>query len=239
MPYFFCAENLSLNKFVEIGGEEARHILLAHRSKIGEKIKLQGPDGNRHNAEIVEIGKNKLKLKILEQLIPPAEPKVKITLFQAVVSEKALDFIFQKGTELGVTKIVLFNSANAATKLSSDQFKKKLDRWNKILGEAAKQSERVNFPGLEFVSNLDSVVSALKSYGKVFLADILGGKPQAVNGLIQTYAVVVGPEGGFTKDEVRVLQTLKNLQTVSLGPTVLRAETAALAIVAIIRSWAI
>src|SRR5438034_751240 len=109
MPYFLANESLSQGKILEISGEEARHVLLAHRVKKGEKIKLQGTDGKRYKVEIIEIGRNKLKLRSLEEIAVPSEPAVKITLFQSVVSEKALDFIFQKGTELGLDKIVLFN----------------------------------------------------------------------------------------------------------------------------------
>lgn len=235
MPYFLSDENLAQGKIVSVVGEEARHILLAHRKKKGEKVKLQGPDGKRYGAEIVEINRNILKLKVLEQAPVPAEPKISITLFQSVVSEKALDFIFQKGTELGLNKIVLFNSANTATKLSADQFKKKQERWNKILTEAAKQCERAKYPGLEFVLDVKQAVVKMEVLDKVFLTDISGQKLN-VKGQMSNVAVIIGPEGGFTDQEMQTFKTLPNLKIISLGPILLRAETAALASIAIIQN---
>ena len=229
MPYFLSNKNLTLNREVEIAGEEARHILLAHRIKKGEKIKLQGPNQERYLVEIVDIGRNSLTIKPLEQITVPVEPSTVITLFQSVVSEKALDFIFQKGTELGLNKIVLFNSKNTATKLSSDGFKKKQERWNKILIEAAKQCERVKWPELEFVQDVSGVLLKARDYDKMFLADIGGEKLQTTHYKLQTLALIIGPEGGFTPDEVSQFKLLPNVQAISFGPILLRAETAALA----------
>jgi 16S rRNA (uracil1498-N3)-methyltransferase len=235
MPYFLSKKNLALNQEAQISGEEAAHILLSHRVKVGEKIKLQGPDGKRFLAEVVKASKKDVAVKVLESLVVPAEPAVEIVLFQAAVSEKALDFIFQKGTELGLSKIVLFNSANVSAKLSKEQFAKKSGRWNKILNEAAKQSERAKAPALEFA---DDIFQLLAGFDKVILADISGSPIKNLK-ILTSCAVIIGPEGGFTAAEIQEFEALNNMQTVSLGPILLRAETAALAIVAIIRSWAI
>jgi 16S rRNA (uracil1498-N3)-methyltransferase len=244
MPYFLSTQNLSSGKIIEMSGEEARHVLFSHRAKIGEKIKVQGPDGKRYQAEIVEIGINRksIKLKILGQVPVPEEPKVKIALFQSMVSEKALDFIFQKGTELGLYKIVLFNSANTATKLSADGFSRKQERWNKILVEAAKQCERAKWPSLEFVADVGQAIEKMKSLNIIILADIFG-KPIKNLILDQSFksfkscSIIIGPEGGFTQQEIGQFKSLPNLQTISLGPILLRAETAALASLSIISQF--
>ena len=122
MPYFLASENLEIGKELTLTGDEARHILLSHRIKIGEQIKLQGPNGKRFLCEVAATDKKSLTIVIVSSLTVPNEPSVQLILFQAIVSEKALDFIFQKATELGVAKIVLFNSKNTAAKLSADLF---------------------------------------------------------------------------------------------------------------------
>lgn len=236
MPYFLSDKNLSLNQETEVSGEEARHILFAQRIKKGEKIKLQGPDGKRFLSEVVSADKKSLKILPVESLPTPQEPKVKITLFQSVVSEKALDFIFQKGTELGLNKVVLFNSKNTATKLSADGFKKKQERWNKILMESAKQCERVKWPELEFVNLIEGVLSKAKSCDKILLMDIIGERHLALSTNNLALGLIVGPEGGFTEEEIKTFKTLANLQAISLGLTLLRAETAALAGIATINT---
>lgn len=238
MPYFFSAENLSLGRIVSVGGEESRHILLAHRAKKGEKVKLQGPDGKRFLSEIVSADKKSLRLKVIDTLVVPIELNAEMVLFQATVSEKALDFILQKGTELGLSKIILFNSANSASKLSAEQFKKKFERWQKIATEAAKQSERAKWPGVEFVADVGQVMLKAETSDKVFLTDISGEKlgSNQVSSSSKSIVLIVGPEGGFTEQEVKQFQVLKNLQTVSLGPVLLRAETAALTAVSLVRN---
>jgi len=236
MPYFLSEENLSLGQTVEITGEEGRHILLAHRAKKGERIKLQGPDGKRYLSEIVNAGKNFLSAKAIEQIKMPEEPSVAVTLLQSVVNEKALDFIFQKGTELGLSKIILFNSANTAKKLSCDDFKNKQQRWLKILAEAAKQCERAKWPALEFLPDVKAVLPAMQAFGIVYLMDIDGEKPKSIAGNDSGIALIVGPEGGFTAHEVARFRGFANVKSLSLGPILLRAETAALASIAILNS---
>ena len=236
MPYFLSEKNLALGQIVEIAGEEARHVLLAHRAKKGEKIKLQGPDGRRFLSEITGATKTALSIRPLEEIAVPKEPSAPLTLFQSAVNEKALDFIFQKGTELGLSKIVLFNSANTAKKLSRDDFKKKGDRWQKILTEAAKQCERVKWPALEFIADVKTVLPALSAFDIVYLTDIGGQRPVNGGTGAKNVAIIVGPEGGFSENEISEFKKIHNLNSLSLGPVLLRAETAALASVAIINS---
>lgn len=230
MPYFFSNKNLSVEDVVDVSGEEARHILV-HRPKIGESLKLQGPDRKRFETEVLEVKKTSLKLIVQKELDVPKEPGLKITLFQSVVSEKALDFIFQKSTELGANKIVLFNSQNTAAKLSAEKFKSKQERWNKILMESAKQCERGVWPELEFLFGVDEVMLAVKKLEKVFLTDT-GGKKISKVDKATSAGILVGPEGGLTKEEISNFKSLPNVETVSLGNFTLRAETAALSALA-------
>jgi 16S rRNA (uracil1498-N3)-methyltransferase len=247
VSYFLTDQKLAEGASVELSGDEARHILLARRMKKGEKFNLQGKDEKRYLVNIIEIERNSLKVKVISEIKTPPEQKVKITLFQSFVNEKALDFIFQKSTELGAHKIILFNSQNTATKLAEELFKKKHDRWQKILWEAAKQSDRVHPPGLEYLKSVDDVIKSSKEYGQLFLCDIAGQSPKNLVNLDQSfsarggsasggksYGIIVGPEGGFTAEEVEGFKILPNCVPITLGPILLRAETATLASLSII-----
>lgn len=236
MPYFFSDKNLSVGLVVELAGQEARHILLAHRAKKGEKIKLQGPDGKRFLAEIISATKSSLSAKALDEIQIPAEPLVSVTLLQSAVNEKALDFIFQKGTELGLNKIVLFNSQNTALKLSRQVFEKKQERWEKILQEAAKQSGRSGWPEIEFVGGFEEALEQAKSFKKNYLADPEAEKLKSIPSGTQNVAYIIGPEGGFSSEEISRFKNLPGLQAFSLGPILLRAETAAIAALAVLRN---
>lgn len=220
-------------------GEEARHIILSRRMRPGEVFTLQDPARQRMQVQLLAATKNSLEAKILASVPIPPEPRVKISIFQSAVNEKAFEFILQKSTELGVSRIVVFNSKNTALKISASLFEKKLERWNKILWEAAKQCDRGSVPELEFRDNVGEVTRLAKSLDMVLVADVAGGSFQsALSHSSSEYAavgLVVGPEGGFHIEEVESFKVLSNHALVSLGPFVLRSETAALAGAAVLR----
>jgi 16S rRNA (uracil1498-N3)-methyltransferase len=228
MPYFLSQNILKLNSTEIITGEEARHILLSHRVKIGEKIKLQGLNGKRFLTEVLKITKKDLQVKVLKELDPPAELSVNISLFLSVLSEKGLDFVFQKATELGAKEIYLFNSQNTAVKLTKEIFEKKQSRWNKILSESAKQSERAVYPVLKFLPSLTEVSDVLKKNDRVFLADQSGSATDELAAKFKSIGLIVGPEGGFSEQEIGLLKEELNVKIIKLSPFVLRAETAAI-----------
>lgn len=241
MGYFLSGQLLKQGQETELTGEEARHILLSRRMKPGETFELQGAGEKRYLAEILAVFKKSLKVKIIEPISPPPEPSVQITLLQSFINEKALDFIFQKSTELGAYKIILFNSQNTATKLSSDVFAKKIGRWQKILWEAAKQSGRVRPPLLEYLTDFSAVQKFLAGCERFFLCDVAGKDPKSqILKLLSPsgpVGLVVGPEGGFTQEEIKKLTALPNCLPISLGAILLRAETAALSGLAILRNF--
>jgi len=238
MSYFLSSKKLLVDDVVEVEGEEAAHILLSRRMKLGEIIELQDPEFKRFEAEVVTAGKRSLMVKILRQVAVPAEPPVAITLFQSFLQEKALDFILQKSTELGAVKIILFNSANTATKLAPDQFAKKLPRWNKILWEAAKQSSRARIPELEFIFDFANALVSLKDFDKNFLLDASGSplNPAQSFKSFKSCSITTGPEGGFTPEEITLIKNNPNTHTLKLGPNMLRSETAAIAALSLIHN---
>lgn len=237
MSYFLSAQTLELNKQFEITGEEARHILFARRVKVGEKIALQDPAFNRFLCEVVSFNKKSIIVRLLETITPPKESSLKIVLFQSLVSENALDTILQKSTELGVAKIVLFNSHNTPTHLG-EKVDKKMTRWQKIIQEACKQSNRLRAPEIIFLNDLESAVSQIGDLDKVFLLEKTTKRsfPDFADKKYKNVGILIGPEGGFTQEEIDGLEKLKNLAPVKLGPRILRADTAAISSAAIVQT---
>ncbi len=238
MSYFLSSENLQAGKGVEILGEEAKHIMLSRRIKIGEKINLQGPDEKRFEAEILDLNKKSINLKMLGEISTPKEPEAQIILFQALVKEKALEYIIQKSTELGIAKIVIFQSERASFSLQDEQ--KKIGRLKKISQEAAKQCDRVKSPPIEFLQ-FEKFLEAAGDLDRFFILDKNGGQtfPQAAqksNFTLKNIGICIGPEGGLAQDEILRLSQTKNATLISLGPRVLRADTAAISALAIIQA---
>lgn len=231
MPYFLSFDNLETGQHIRLVGEEATHLLLARRLKVGENVKLQGPNQRRFLCRVVEVKKRAVALLVGEMLQTPPEPSLAVVLFQAVVGQAALDWVFQKSTELQADGVVLFNSQNTATRLTLQKFQEKRARWEKILWEAAKQCERVRPPSLGFVPGVSETIEPLKTYNKVVVLDPNSHSKFKDLGPLKAkkVAVVVGPEGGFTFEENQRFLNLKNSVAVNLGPVLLRAETAALA----------
>lgn len=234
--YFLSGQKLDSGKEVEIAGEEAAHILLSHRIKKGEMVKLQDMDGKRYQAEVGDVGKKTLTVIVGQSLPVPREPVVNITLFQSVVALNTLDIILQKSVELGAARVVLFNSNHTATKLSPEKFQDKYPRWQKVLWEAAKQCERGQVPQLDFVDDLEGVVEYVKKLDLVLVLDITGTKLANKDPKIKSIGLVVGPEGGLSRDELSPLLHLSTAKAVTLGPLMLRADTAAISALAVVQN---
>lgn len=238
MSYFLSPTALKTGDIIELTGEEARHILLSRRIEIGEIIEVQGPDLKRLEAEVISIEKRSLSIQALKEIHVPEESPLRITIFQALVKEQPLDLIIQKATELGVDKINLFASKN-----SNERFKdvdKKLTRWNKIAEEAAKQSGRVRGVSVEYIDDFKKIKDLSVELDRIFLLEPISKKSFLElfekDRVAKSIGILVGPEGGFTEDEVGELSKIRNFTPISIGPRILRADTAAVSSSAIVQA---
>ncbi|OGG97635.1 MAG: hypothetical protein A2508_01120 [Candidatus Lambdaproteobacteria bacterium RIFOXYD12_FULL_49_8] len=225
MGYFISEETLFLGQTFTLSGEEAQHLLGARRIRLGEKIEIQDPKEQRFLCEILELGRKSLELKTLIQLTPPAEPAFSIHLWQAMVKEKAADYILQKATELGAYELVFFQSQYAARLPEPREEAHKVERWQKIALEACKQSGRVRPPfiRLERQAPWETLVQGpslmLHPGGNFDLTQPAWGKEA------NSLNLLIGPEGGFSEEEAQTYGGPR----LHLGPRILRADTAALA----------
>jgi len=221
-------------------GEEHRHLSRVLRIKPGKRVWLIDEKGERYLAEVREVGENQTKLDILETADKP-EAKIHLTLAQALIKSKKMDFLVQKATELGMTGFIPVVASRSVARIQEREAKK-VERWQKIAAGAAKQSRRAFVPSVHPPQTYRSFIRGRHELRRLilcetsgrYLREILAEVPKSPkDGGIPSVIIAVGPEGGWTEEEVHF--ALENgFEPVSLGKEVLRSETAALAALAMI-----
>jgi len=223
-----------------ISGSEARHILKVLRMTSGDQFVLMDRGGDRYEAEIESVDGSEVLVKIIKPLQSPALPDLEITLCQALLKSGAMDYLVEKTSELGVTCIIPFASERTIVKLDGDGTSNKVRRWREIAVSAAKQSDRIVpaeiSPPVRFIDIVQQWQNA--DFIKVILwereesrdlKDLLRASAPGAH-----FIGMVGPEGGFSSGEVATAKEAGFIP-VSLGKRILRAETAAITLVAIIQ----
>ena len=214
----------SLDLF-ELSNDDSYHITKVMRNKIGDNVEVV-IDKKLYLCEIVKI-EDLVTVKKVEEIECDSEFSFYVTIAQSLVKEQKMDLILQKSCELGVSEIIPLSAVRSIVKLDKKE-DKKLIRWNKILKEASEQSKRVVIPkvsevmSIKELSKLDYDLKVLCTVNElsVSLKDVL---PKELNGLKILF--VIGPEGGFTDNEEKILVDNGFIST-SVGKRVLRTETA-------------
>lgn len=234
MPNFYINKNDITEKQALITGEEAQHISRVLRMKKGDEVTLCDGEGNFYEAVLSDFSDKSVTADILSSRRAETEPETKITIFQGVPKNPKLETIVQKATEIGVVRIVPVDTVRTVAKLDKSA---KVDRLRKIAKEAAKQSKRGIIPyvndavsfkeAVKMASEADLALIPYEEEREVSLKKALSGKNP------QTVAIMIGPEGGFEKEEI-CLAKESGVISVTLGKRILRTETAPLAVSAAI-----
>ena len=237
----FLVEDFEVeNGFCVITGREAHHMSRVLRMGRGDALVLLDGKGGRFLAEIQSVSRNKVKIQIKKSLGRGPPSALEITLCQAVIKSASMDYLIQKTSELGVARISPFFSSRSVVHLKGDRQRKKSNRWREIAHSAAKQCNRDSPAEIVPLESFDKQL-ALSSEApglKVILWERETSRD--LKDLLQnhepsgSFTGMVGPEGGFTPEEVSSAQHAGFIP-VSMGSRILRAETAALVLVAIVQ----
>ena len=231
MDRFFTPKNninLEQNTCI-IEGEDVKHISRVLRSRENDKLEVCDMDNNEYICEIREINKDNILLDIIEKVNIKRESNLKVKLYQGMPKGTKMELILQKLTEIGVDEIVLVQAKRSVTKIDNKKEDKKIERWERIIYEAAKQSKRAKIPKLTGVltfkealadmQNNDLNICPYENERTISIKEAI--KDSSAN----TIGIFVGPEGGFEEEEVEKIQEIDG-KVVSLGPRILRTETA-------------
>jgi 16S rRNA (uracil1498-N3)-methyltransferase len=232
---YFVKQRAIDNRFF-IEEEDRHHISKVMRMSIGDEIICVDPDNLSANCRITEITDEQVIVDVVQWKDEISELPIKVTIASGLPKGDKLEWIIQKGTELGAHEFLPFTARRSVVKWDEKKAAKKVDRWQKIAKEAAEQSHRSFLP--EVVSPMSFKTLLEKSID--FHYKLVAFEEESRNGESSVFAstlqkmrpgdsllLVFGPEGGLTDDEVQVMLE-SGFSLCGLGPRILRTETAPL-----------
>lgn len=228
MNRFFIKNEQVSKDILYIEGEDVKHIRDVLRLRTGDKIEAVC-GGFIYIGKILRIEKNLVTVKIAEIFKGNGEPSFNIILYQGIPKGEKMDFIIQKCTELGVKEFFPLLTERTVVKVKDkNKEKSKITRWTKIAKEAAQQSKRDLFPKIDDIISFDDMIELIK--GENIIVPYEEEKNNRIRDAIKSIKngrvnLIIGPEGGFAQKEIETLRGI-GANTVTLGPRILRTETA-------------
>ncbi|MHC0035860.1 16S rRNA (uracil(1498)-N(3))-methyltransferase [Pseudoneobacillus sp. C159] len=239
MQRYFASE-VNPNGQPVIAGEDVHHINRVMRMTVGDQLICVDPSGKSAICAIAEITDKKIICHIVEWIDGNSELPIRITIANGLPKGDKLEWIIQKGTELGAHQFVPFTAARSVVKWDEKKADKKIERWQKIAKEAAEQSHRNQIPIVQTPISLKQLIQTYQDYDCKLIAyeeESRKGEASVLANSLQhlkenqSILVVFGPEGGLENKEIQLLQD-HGFIPFGLGPRILRTETAPLALLA-------
>lgn len=225
-PRLFVDRLLADGEEVHVDGSAAHYLLGVMRLKQGAPVKLFDDRSGEYLAIVSSAGKRDLVLTV-EGKLREREAVPDLWLCQALIKKDRFDWIAEKACELGVGRFVPVLTARCVVD------KVKEDRLHAHMVEAAEQCERTALPEIAPLSKLDAMLKDWPTDRRLYFCDERGGEPLGDALKSGPGAILIGPEGGFTDEENTTIRAHPSAVPVSLGPRILRADTAAIAAISI------
>ena len=239
MRRFFVDRASIVDGIAVIEGELFRHLVTVLRLKAGTRLLLADGEGGEYSGVLQSIETERALVTIEETVTAfAAGTTPEITLLQGIPKGDRMELILQKGTELGAGCFVPFISSRTVPRLAGEKAAERVRRWERIVREAARQSRRTDIPEVGAIVSLADALAAARQELKLLLWE--GESERGLREVLKlvsppaSVALLVGPEGGLSDKEAD--QALAaGFTPVTLGPRILRTETAGLAVLAILQ----
>lgn len=223
---------------IYITGGDVNHIKNVLRLEAGERLEISDGACKEYDARIETFEKARIVASIIEAAQNRTEPPIEVTLYQGIPKSDKMDLIVQKCVELGVSRIVPVITGRTVVKFGTGRdAAEKAARWQKISLEASKQCGRGRIPAVTEPVRFEKALEDMRNYELCIIPyekeSARGIAAALTAGKYRNAAVFIGPEGGFTEDEIGQAEA-SGAAPVSLGPRILRTETAGLAVLAIL-----
>ncbi len=223
---------------ITLQGDEHQHLSKVLRLRVGDSAECFYDESDILNCIVTDITKNSSTLKITGTTKVTTNPKVNVTLFQGLPKLDKLELITQKITELGLTSLVPFSSTFCVAKQNDN----KTERLKKIIISACKQCGRTKLLDVKPHLTFKQMLQTLKDYDLVIFANETENSTtlkQVFNNVdkqnLKNVAIIIGSEGGFSKQEIDDVQNIKNAKSISLGTRILRTETASIVVASVVQ----
>lgn len=221
--------------------EQVHHMKDVLRLKPNDEVEMFDEFGNEYGCVIEGVSDRQIELRItMRRMAPPKDESVRITVACATPKNVLMDDIVDKLTQLGVDRIIPLETERTIVKM--DKFKKflRLERWKRIAKSASQQCKRNNIPVIDSVRRIDEVLAEAESFDLKLIPTLAGEHRSIKEAFSQIKGkkilVLIGPEGDFTDEEVDLAMKAGCIP-VSLGPLVLRVDTAAISVVSFIKLY--
>lgn len=226
LPRLFVETRLREDGSIELSGPPAHYLGSVLRLGEGAEVKLFDDLTGEWLARVEQAGRKRMTLAVVRRL-REREPVPDLWLLFAPIKRGRIDWLVEKATELGVDRILpVLTRRTIVDRLNSE-------RLRAHMIEAAEQCERTALPRLEAPQSLDAIVARWPADRALLFADEAGGEPLVAASLPGPSAILIGPEGGFTDEERGAIGAIAGAKPVSLGPRILRADTAAVAAISL------
>lgn len=235
MRRFFLEKQSDINEKILIKGSDAKHIQNVLRYKIDDLLGFFDSDGFEYTGRILSLAKEGIEIEISTKELSKRESPVEIIMAQSFLKDKKMDTILRHLTELGITGFLPFFSERSVPSPDKKRLKKREERWKKIAIESVKQCERGKVPVIHKTINFNELMEFSKNCDhKIIFWENQQGKFVSNDQNPSKILLVVGPEGGFTDKEIQTAEQFGFIKA-TLGPRILKAETAAISAATIIQ----
>lgn len=234
IPRFYCPLELQLGQTLRLPEEVFRHAIQVLRLQLGEALILFNGQGGEYRAELIELSKRTASVRLHSFEPLSRESPLELSLVQALLKPDKMDFALQKAVELGISDFQPLLTHRSVVRTDQEKIEKKLQHWQAVAISACEQSGRTHIPQINPPQTLSHYLTTLSTTTRYLI--LAPGSQQNLTTIAPTQklAVLIGPEGGFSDQELE-LCLAAGMHGVNLGARTLRAETASTSALAILQ----
>jgi len=238
MSRFYAPPEKINGDTILIDGTEARHIINVMRLGENDTVTVFDGTGKEYVGFVKKIKQHAVLVQVVETRVPKPDRGPSVTLAQALPKKDKMDYVVEKATELGVVSIIPLISERTVVRLKKDKADTRISRWKRIALAASKQCGRTDVPeiaslqkyynALDLSNSFDLTLDACLAENTIPVKDAFSGFSAG------KVLIFIGPEGGFTPDEIKMTRRVPGIRCISLGSRVLKSDTAGLYLLSVL-----